>query len=101
MELKELNLLIEQYLAFAEAQALQKKPMYMEDWVNRLNAILTLNGKNILEHAGSIRMQVAKETATKEYKKYKEEQQKIEQQESLNTLEQDIKQLNSSKKKDT
>ncbi|CAA6820369.1 MAG: Putative DNA-binding protein in cluster with Type I restriction-modification system [uncultured Sulfurovum sp.] len=98
-ELKELNLLIEQYLAFAEAQALQKKPMYMKDWINRLNAILTLNEKNILENAGSIRMTVAKETATKEYLKYKEEQKKIEAQESIKTLEQDIKKLNSSKKK--
>ena len=56
LELKELNLLIEQYLAFAEAQALQKKPMYMKDWINRLNAILTLNEKNVLDHAGTIRM---------------------------------------------
>lgn len=45
LELKELNLLIEQYLAFAGTQALQKKPIYMQDWVNRLNAILTLNEK--------------------------------------------------------
>ncbi|MGH1335128.1 MAG: virulence RhuM family protein [Aureispira sp.] len=100
-ELKELNLLIEQYLAFAEAQALNKKPMYMRDWINRLNAILTLNEKNVLEHAGSIRMTVAKETATKEYLKYKEEQKQIEGQESLNTLEQDLKQLNNSTKKDS
>lgn len=97
LELKELNLLIEQYLAFAETQALQKKPMYMQDWVNRLNAILTLNEKNILDHAGKIRMKVAQETASQEYLKYQEEQRKIEAQESLKTLEQDIKQLKNSK----
>ena len=73
----------------------------MRDWINRLNAILTLNEKNVLEHAGSIRMKVAKETATQEYLKYKEEQQKIEREESLNTLEQDLRQLNSSTKKDS
>ena len=42
-EITALNLLVEQYLAFAEAQAQQRKPMYMKDWVKRLNDILTIN----------------------------------------------------------
>lgn len=96
-ELKELNLLIEQYLAFAEAQALQKKPMYMKDWVSRLNAILTLNGKEVLDHAGKIRMKLAKETVDKKYLKYKEQQKQLEAKEGLNELEQDLKQLNNPK----
>jgi len=93
LELKELNLLIEQYLAFAETQALQKKPMYMQDWVSRLNAILTLNEKNVLDNAGKIRMKVAQETANEEYLKYQEKQKKIEARESLKDLENDIKKI--------
>ena len=98
-ELKELNLLTEQYLTFAETQAFQQKPMYMNDWVNRLNAILTLNEKNILTHAGKIRMSLAKDTAEKEYKKYKKEQESIEAEKSINQLELDIKKINNSDKK--
>jgi len=99
-ELKELNLLTEQYLTFAETQAFQQKPMYMKDWVNRLNAILTLNEKNILTHAGKIRMSLAKETAEKEFQKYKEEQKSIEGEKSINQLELDIKKINKSDKKE-
>lgn len=93
-ELKELNLLVEQFLAFAEAQAMQQKPMYMKDWINRLNAILTLNEKEVLSHAGQISAKMAKEIAAGEYDKYKEKQKAIEAAESLKELENDLKQLN-------
>jgi hypothetical protein len=49
-----LGLLVEQYLAFAETMAQQQKPMYMADWVERLDAILQLNGRELLKHAGKI-----------------------------------------------
>ncbi|MGA2440573.1 MAG: virulence RhuM family protein [Tepidisphaeraceae bacterium] len=42
-ELRELNLIVDQYLSFAELQATQKKPMHMQDWVNKLHDFLTLN----------------------------------------------------------
>jgi hypothetical protein len=45
IELKELNLLVEQYLAFAETQALLQRPMYMKDWASKLHDILTINHK--------------------------------------------------------
>lgn len=93
MELKELNLLIEQYLAFAETQALNQKPMYMKDWSNRLNAILTLNEKNVLTHAGSIRANIAKDKAIQEYQKYRTQQKELEAKESIQELEQDIQQI--------
>lgn len=51
-ELQALKLIVEQYLAFAESQALAQRPMYMKDWIKRLDLILTMNEYTILDHAG-------------------------------------------------
>lgn len=69
-ELLILNNLVEQYLIFAEGQAMQKIPMYMQDWIDKLHAFLNLNNKKILKHAGKISHELAKEIAEKEYGKY-------------------------------
>lgn len=69
-EISQLNLLVEQFLAFAENQSRQKKVMYMTDWINKLNDILTINENQILEHAGKISHQLAVEIAEAEYEKY-------------------------------
>lgn len=53
-EMKLLGLLVEQYLAFAETMAQQQMPMYMKDWIDRLDSILQLNGRELLTHAGKI-----------------------------------------------
>ena len=66
-EIGQLKLIVEQFLAYAEAQALAEKPMYMSDWVQKLRLVLTLNEKNILEHAGTISHESAVAKATKEY----------------------------------
>lgn len=92
-ELKQLNLLVEQYLAFAESQALAKRPMYMRDWIAKLDDILTLNELDILTDAGKVKRKLAEEIAGKEYGKYKEKQRQIEAEESFKELESDIKQL--------
>lgn len=68
-ELKMLKLIVEQFLAYAEAQALAHKPMYMCDWVEKLKLVLTLNEKNILEDAGHISHQLAVSKAGEEYTK--------------------------------
>nr|WP_240193379.1 RhuM family protein [Desulfobulbus alkaliphilus] len=60
-EMKLLGLLVEQYLAFAEAMAQQRIPMHMTDWIQRLDAIIQLNGRELLTHAGKISHQVAPE----------------------------------------
>jgi hypothetical protein len=62
--------LVEQFLAFAENQARQKKVMYMGDWIKKLNDILTINENEILEHAGKISHQLAVEIAESEFEKY-------------------------------
>jgi hypothetical protein len=92
-EIKLLGLLVEQYLAFAETMAQQRTPMYMADWINRLDSILKLNGRELLTHAGNISHEKAVEKSTIEFEKYKEVQQAIEKAESLKELENDIKKL--------
>lgn len=69
-ELRILNNLVEQYLIFAEGQAMRRIPMYMNDWINKLDGFLRLNDQNILNHAGKISHQMAKELAEKEYDRF-------------------------------
>jgi len=97
-ELKQLNLLVEQYLAFAEAQAQAKKPMYMKDWIKKLNDILMINDRDILEHAGKVRKKIADEIACEEYDKYKEKRKLAEKIQSLENLESELKLLGKNKK---
>lgn len=92
-EINMLKLIVEQFLAYAEAQALAEKPMYMRDWVQKLRLVLTMNEKNILEHAGSISHELAVEKAIKEYIAYKEQQRQIEHIDSIKQLDQDIKRI--------
>ena len=92
-EIKLLGLLVEQYLAFAETMAMQQIPMYMKDWIARLDAVISLNGRNLLTHAGRISHQVAKEKSEIEYQKYKTLQREQEKEQSMRELEEDIKRI--------
>ena len=92
-EIKLLGLLVEQYLAFAEVMAQQRTPMYMKDWIQRLDSIIQLNGRELLTHAGKISHQTAHEKSAQEYDRYREAQKQPQQEESLRELERDIKQL--------
>ena len=92
-EIKLLGLLVEQFLAFAETMAQQHAPMYMKDWIERLDVILKMNGRELLEHAGKISHIQAVEKAGNEYQKFKDLQNAIEKEDSLKELEQDIKSL--------
>ena len=96
-EMKLLGLLVEQYLAFAETMAQQRVPMYMQDWIQRLDAILQINGRELLNHAGKISHQVALQKSTLEYDKYRETQKQKQHEESLRELEQDIERLDPKK----
>ena len=102
-EIGQLKLIVEQFLAYAEAQALAENPMYMRDWVQKLRLVLTMHEKNILEHAGTISHKMAVEKATKEYITYKEQQRQIEHLDSIKQLDQDLKRIalrKNNKKKD-
>ena len=89
-EIRLLALLVEQYLAFAETMAEQQNPMYMQDWIERLDSILQLNGRELLKHAGKISHTVALEKSNIEFEKFKEQQKVLEKKQSLKALEQDL-----------
>ena len=99
-EITMLKLIVEQFLAYAEAQALAEKPIYMRDWIQKLRLVLTMNEKNILEHAGTISHELAVEKATQEYTRYKEHQREIEHFQSIKQLDQDIKHIIASSKRE-
>lgn len=96
-ELQALKLIVEQYLAYAEAQALAHKPMYMKDWKERLDIILKLNERNVLEGPGKISHELAKYKAESEYLKYKEKEIQQIHFESIKELDKDLKQLKNKK----
>jgi hypothetical protein len=98
-ELQALKLIVEQYLAFAESQALAHNKMSMRDWIDKLKLILTMNNRNILEHSGRISKELADKKVTEEYNAYKEEQRRIRQLESIKELDKDLKRLKIGKKK--
>jgi hypothetical protein len=97
-EIKLLGLLVEQYLAFAETMAQQKAPMYMKDWIERLDSILKLNGRELLNHAGQISREMAMEKAEAEFEKYSNTKRQIEYEDSLKEIEEDINRLKKLKK---
>ena len=92
-ELSQLNLLVEQFLAFAENQARQKKVMYMSDWIKKLNDILTINENEILEHTGKISHELAIQIAENEYEKYNADRIKAADLKAFEELNKEIDQL--------
>lgn len=71
-ELNILNRMVTAYLELAELQALNRTPMYMNDWTERLDDFLKMTGSKTLIHAGTVSHQQAVEKAAGEYEKYKE-----------------------------
>lgn len=69
-EIKSLNRIVTMYLDYAELQAERQKPMYMKDWIERLNAFLQFNEQEILGNAGKVKKEVADRLAQDEYEKY-------------------------------
>lgn len=70
-ELKQLNLIVSQYLDFAELQAMNRKPMYMQEWITKLHGFLTLNDREILADAGSRSAKAAETYALKQFEQYR------------------------------
>ncbi len=97
-ELLALNNLVEQYLIFAEGQAMRRIPVHMADWIKKLDAFMTLNERDILNHAGKISHQMAIELAESEYDKFNLK--RIEQDDrALSDFDRTVKQLTKAKKK--
>ena len=70
-ELDYLNRIVSMYLDYAEMQAIKRQPMYMKDWVKKLDAFLKFNEEEILTNAGKVTHEVAESLARTELKKYK------------------------------
>ena len=71
-ELDLLNRIVNLYLEFAELQARAHIPMYMKDWVQKLDDFLRLSNRELLTHAGKISAEIAKQKADAEYDKFRE-----------------------------
>jgi hypothetical protein len=69
-ELMVLNRMVTAYLELAELQALNRKPMYMKDWIERLDDFVKITGNTILQNAGTVSHQQALKKAKTEYEKY-------------------------------
>ena len=69
-EIDTLNLIVNLYLDFAELQAKSHTPMYMTDWLSKLDDFLKLSGKELLTHSGKVSAEVAKKKANLEYDKF-------------------------------
>lgn len=69
-ELNVLNRMVTAYLELAELQALNRKPMYMNDWIERLDDFVRMTGNSILQNAGKISHTQALKKANAEYEKY-------------------------------
>jgi hypothetical protein len=70
-ELDALNRIVSMYLDFAELQALNRRPMYMRNWISKLDDFLRLSERDILTHAGRVSHEQAIEKALAEYEKYR------------------------------
>lgn len=70
LELKRLELLVEQFLSFAELQSIEKRAMYMRDWLRKLDQFIQLNDKEVLNHAGKISHERMTHIVDEEFEKY-------------------------------
>ena len=73
-ELNVLNRIVVAYLELAEVQALNRQPMYMRDWIGKLDDFLRLSGRDILKHAGKISHEQAARKAELEFEKFHQAQ---------------------------
>ncbi len=101
-ELQVLNRMVTAYLELAELQALNRKPMYMKDWIARLDDFVRMTGNDILNHAGTISHQQALKKAHTEYEKFKtvtQHDMSEAEKHFINHLEKETKKLPKPKKK--
>ena len=73
-ELTYLNLLVSQYLDFAEIQALQQTPMRMVEWIEKLDELMRFSGRQLLVNKGTISHEEAKQKAIAEFEKYRKQE---------------------------
>jgi len=92
-ELDHLNRIVTMYLDYAELQAVRNKPMYMKDWIEKLNAFLKFSEYEILTNAGQISHEVALALASKEYETFK----KIQDENYISDFDKEVQQIREGK----
>jgi hypothetical protein len=70
-ELQTLNRIVSLYIEFAELQALDRRPMTMRNWIEKLDEFLKISGRELLDHAGQISAETARAKAEREYDRYR------------------------------
>jgi hypothetical protein len=76
LEIKRLELLVDQFLSLAELRSIEKKPMYMADWITKLDDFLILNEKEILRHSGKVSRKDMEAKVRQELGKYRDSQER-------------------------
>jgi hypothetical protein len=100
-EMELLNLIVSQYLDFAEFQARTKKKMYMRDWVKKLDDFLRLNDREILQGFGKISSQLAREKADRQFAQYDEHRRQLEDAQAAEEFAKELKELENKAKEFT
>lgn len=65
-------MLVEQFLSYAELQALEKRPMYMSQWIQQLDDFFRFNRRAVLQHKGKVSREDMEAKVRKELQKYRE-----------------------------
>lgn len=98
-EMRQLNLIVDQYLSFAELQARQKRAMHMADWVKKLHDFLTLNDREILKDAGRVTHELAKDLAEEQFEKFETQRRALEKGQPISDFDKQVKSLEDKRKK--
>jgi len=69
-ELQVLHRIVNLYIEYAELQALGRRPMTMQAWIDKLDEFLRISGRELLAHAGTVSAEEAKAKAEKEFERY-------------------------------
>jgi hypothetical protein len=97
-ELSQLNLMVDQYLSFAELQARQRKAMTMADWVKKTHDFLTLNDREILKDAGKVTHDLAKKLAEAQFEKYETKKRAFEAKNPVSDFDEAVKKMEDQRK---
>lgn len=96
-EISGLNRIVTMYLDYAEDQAIRQIPMHMADWEEKLDAFLRFNGREVLQNAGQVSAEVARQLAGQQYELF--DSRRRQQEAELEPLEQEIDSIKAVKKK--
>lgn len=92
-EISTLNLIVNMYLDYAELQAKNRQPMYMADWENRLTDFLRFNGREVLEHLGTVKRELAEKLALEQYELFDAHRRALEADDDIDELTKDVKRI--------